>query len=358
MGLTIEQRKQAFIEAGRKLARVLNPETARGDMSDAERALLEEINGCASKNAWFTPDNVRSAMREIQAMLVPEALENWLEEYPGLNKQTEKPKTIAVIMAGNIPFVGFHDMMCVILSGNRFLGKLSSQDKHLPVKFAGLLFEAEPGLEERVVFSDTFIKEFDAVIATGSNNSARYFDYYFGRYPHVIRKNRNSLAFLNGEETDEELSSLAVDVFQYFGMGCRNVSKIMVPQGYDFTRLLDSFESWNHLKNHSKYFNNYEYYKAIFLVNQQPHFDNGFCLLTEDHRLSSPLAVLHYEYYSSAEAARSYVRTQHDSLQCVVASEKIQMKDVSTIPPGQTQKPRPQDYADGVDTLSFLLNLR
>lgn len=296
-------------------------------------------------------------MKEIQSMLAPEALESWLQAYPKLAERVENPKTVAVIMAGNIPFVGFHDMMCVLLSGHRLLGKLSSQDKHLPLIFAGLLFEAEPEIEDMVIFSDAIINEFDAVIATGTNNSARYFDYYFGKYPHIIRNNRNSLAFLTGEETDEELTALAADVFQYFGMGCRNVSKIMVPQGFDFTRLLDNFKHWNHLKDHSKYFNNYEYHKAIFLVNQKPHFDNGFCLLTEDERLVSPLAVLHYEYYSSTEAAVEYIHTHYYSLQCIVSSDTMQISGFSTVRFGQTQKPRPQDYADGVDTLSFLLNL-
>lgn len=358
MELSFEERRQAFIKVGRKLTAVLQNNNGGELLSPAENALLEEIHLSAEKNAWFTPENVRSAMEGIAAMLTPEALDNWLKEYPELQGKTTNPKTIAVIMAGNIPFVGFHDMLCVLLSGHRFLGKLSSQDKELPVKFGGLLFEAEPAMENLVVFADGIIKGFDAVIATGSNNSARYFDYYFGKYPHIIRKNRNSMAVLTGEENPEELSGLAADIFQYYGMGCRNVSKVMIPNGFDITALLESFSSWENLKNHSKYCNNYEYQKAIFLVNQRPHLDTGFVLLVEDERLVSPLAVLHYEYYTSLNAAERYATGHINDLQCLVAGKGVSFKGIPTVLPGETQKPRPQDYADGVDTLKFLLGLQ
>lgn len=357
MKLSFEERKQAFIKVGQKLTAVLQNSDGGESLSPAERAMLYEINTSADKNAWFTTENVKSAMEGIAAMLRPEALDSWLKGYPGLGEKVIKPKTIAVIMAGNIPFVGFHDMLCVLLSGHRFLGKLSSQDKELPVKFGGLLFEAEPAMESLVVFADGIIKGFDAVIATGSNNSARYFDYYFGKYPHIIRKNRNSMAVLTGGETREELSGLAADIFQYYGMGCRNVSKIMIPRGFDLISLLESFSSWENLKNHSKFCNNYEYQKAIFLVNQRPHLDTGFVLLVEDERLVSPLAVLHYEYYTSLNAAENYVTGHVNDLQCLVAGKGFNFTGIPTVLPGETQKPRPQDYADGVDTLKFLLDL-
>lgn len=357
MELSFEKRKQAFIKVGRRLSAILHNGDGGESLSPAEKALWDEINTSAEKNPWFTLENVKSAMEGIAAMLNSEALDSWLKEYPGLQEKVVNPKTIAVIMAGNIPFVGFHDMLCVLLSGHRFLGKLSSQDKELPVKFGDLLFEAEPEMKNLVIFNDGIIKEFDAVIATGSNNSARYFDYYFGRYPHIIRKNRNSMAVLTGEETPEELAGLTADIFQYFGMGCRNVSKIMIPQGFDFTPLLESFSSWENLKYHSKFCNNYEYQKAIFLVNQRPHLDTGFVLLVEDVRLVSPLAVVHYEYYFSHSAVENYISTHLDALQCVVAREGLRFNTITAVLPGEAQKPRPQDYADGVDTLKFLLGL-
>ncbi|TVQ13582.1 MAG: acyl-CoA reductase [Bacteroidetes bacterium] len=358
MKLSFNERKQAFIVLGQKLSNVLNNVPETGAFSAAEKDFYNEIHDSASKNSWFTLENVKSAMEGVAAMLLPEALDSWLLAYPNISRQVSNPRTVAVIMAGNIPFVGFHDMLCVLLSGNRFLGKLSSQDLFLPVKFAGMLFEAEPKMEAMVSFSDGIIKEFDAVIATGSNNSARYFDYYFGKYPHIIRKNRNSLAVLTGEETKEELTGLSNDIFQFYGMGCRNVSKILVPQDFDFIPLIESFHSWQHLKDHSKYFNNYEYQKAIFLVNQRPHLDNGYCLLVEDERLVSPLAVLHYEFYFSHNAVENYISTHLDALQCVVAREGLRFNTITSVLPGEAQKPRPQDYADGVDTLSFLLDLQ
>ncbi len=355
MEWSFEERKQAFVKVGQKLTAVIKNSDEGQSLSPAEKALWEEMKTSADKNAWFTPENVKSAMEGIAAMLTPEALDNWLNAYPALHKKNANPKTIAVIMAGNIPFVGFHDMLCVLLSGHRFLGKLSSQDKKLPVKFGELLFESAPEMGNFVVFSEGIIKEFDAVIATGSNNSARYFEYYFGRYPHIIRKNRNSMAILTGDETPEDLRGLGADIFQYFGMGCRNVSKIMVPGGFDFTPLLDSFSSWENLKNHSKFCNNYEYQKAIFLVNQRPHLDTGFVLLAEDERLVSPLAVVHYEYYTSLNDVESYLTSHFADIQCVVAGKGVNINSVKTLLPVETQKPGPQDYADGVDTLKFLM---
>lgn len=351
MTLSFSTRKQAFVNAGEKLSRVLQADNSTS-LSVAEKALYDEMKLSDTKNPWFTAENVRKAFEGIAHMLNPVVLESWLRGYPDLD--TPNPKTVAVIMAGNIPFVGFHDMMCVLLSGHRFLGKLSSQDKHLPVKFAGLLFEAEPALEKMTIFAESIIKGFDAVIATGSNNTARYFDYYFGKYPHIIRKNRNSLAVLSGKESDKELEGLADDVFQYFGMGCRNVSKIMVPVDFDLVHLIESFHKWEKLKDHSKFYNNYEYQKAIMLVNRIPHLDTGFSLLLKDTSLVSPLSVLHYSRYKSPEEVVGFIDANHERIQCIVAPGDIVQKNANVVLPGQTQFPAPHEYADGVDTLAFL----
>jgi hypothetical protein len=180
------------------------------------------------------------------------------------------------------------------------------------------------------------------VIATGSDNTARYFEYYFRTKPHIIRKNRSSIAVLTGNETDDQLIALGKDVFSYFGLGCRNVSKLVVPEGYDFTRPLRLWEVYHDVSNHHKYVNNYDYNKSILLINGTHHFDNGFALLTPNEALVSPISVLYYA--TSADLAS-------DKIQCIVGS------GANYIPFGTTQEPTLTDYADNVDTLKFLTGL-
>lgn len=356
MALSLEQRKNAFIEAGRKLDKIL---AANDDenLSGIEKIFYQNITQSPDHNPWFTIDFVKESLNGIVKMLQPEILNAWLAKYQISKQPTDLSRKVLVVMAGNIPLVGFHDFMCVLLSGHSFLGKLSSQDKKLPVVFADLLCEIEPGFSSKIVFYDEPVKDFDAVIATGSNNSARYFDYYFGKYPHIIRQNRNSIAVLSGQETKEELQALAKDVFLYFGLGCRNVSKLLVPQGYNFSILLDNFQEWEWIKDHSKYANNYDYQKAIFLVNGIDHYDNGFLIVSENESLSSPLSVLNYEKYQNAGQINDYLQVNRDSLQCVVASADMNLEFDIVVLPGESQNPGPEDYADGVDTLEFLLGL-
>ncbi len=354
MTLNLTQYKKAFIRTGNELEKVLNCTSPKA-LSEACKALYEEIQHSPHRNPWFTTRNVKMALAGIRSMLEPRVLDYWLNNYNVITPKN--PKTVAVIMAGNIPFVGFHDFMCVLLSGHHFLGKLSSQDKELPVKIADLLIEAEPELQDKITFSDGILGSFDAVIATGSNNSSRYFEYYFGKYPHIIRKNRSSLAILSGMESQQELQSLADDVFMYFGMGCRNVSKILVPLGYDLTVLLDAFSNWNFLHNHHKFFNNYEYQKAVLLVNNIPHLDTGFSLLIKDERLTSPLSVLYYDEYKEPQELKEYLEVNREILQCVVIPDGIDFDFPARVSPGTSQRPAPWDYADGVDTMKFLLQL-
>jgi hypothetical protein len=354
MTISFNTRKNAFFEVRKELERIILAENV-DFLSEAGKALYSEIVSAQQKNPWFTSENVRSALQGIKNMLNEDAIENWLSAYNLI--ENENPKTIAVIMAGNIPFVGFHDMMCVLLSGNYFLGKLSSHDKDIPVRFADLLFEVEPAFKDYVKFSYGTIKDFDAVIATGSNNSARYFEYYFGKYPHIIRKNRSSMGILSGNESKEELQLLADDIFMYYGMGCRNVSKILLPLGYNCIKLLDSFMKYDFLINHHKFYNNYEYQKAIMLVNSIHHYDTGFSLLVKDKRLSSPLSVVYFDEYESNEQVKDYISINRENLQCIVTIDNQKFGLQDTVKPGESQNPGPGDYADGVDTLAFLMQL-
>ncbi len=357
MRIGIDDRKNAFIALGQKIDKVLNSSSSHG-LTAGEEALFLEITDASNKNAWFTPENMRKALEGVRAMLNPTILEKWLAGYSIEEQNKEQGKIIAVIMAGNIPFVGFHDMLCVLLTGHKFLGKLSSQDKYLPAIVKSMLLEVEPRMEEYIVFTESIIKGFDAVIATGSNNSARYFNYYFGRYPHIIRKNRSSMAILSGDESPAELEALSYDIFQYFGMGCRNVSKLMVPKGYKIEQLIASLQRWSFLKDHHKFFNNYEYQKAIILVNKVDCLDIGFCLIVKDDRLVSPLAVLYFDEYDSQEELISYASLHEEEIQCIVAKDLTEEIKTAMVLPGQSQKPMPWDYADGVDTISFLLGIK
>jgi hypothetical protein len=321
------------------------------------KEFFEMVQQSEMKNPWFTRDNIFWSLEGIATMLEDEKLDAWLMNYD-LKDTLFRPKTIAVIMAGNLPLVGFHDLMCVILSGNKFLGKLSGQDSLLPVKIADMLIRLEPKLDPFIEFTEEKISVFDAVIATGSNNTARYFEYYFGKYPHIIRKNRNSIAVLSGNETQEELAELSKDIFLYFGMGCRSVSKIFIPSGYDLTNLINVFEGWKDICNHYKYFNNYEYHKAIFLVNREDHLDNGFILLQHHKGISSPLAVLYYDYYENLSDVEEYILENQDSIQCIVTgTQNLDKFYAPTVLFGETQQPGPEVYADRVDTMKFLIEL-
>lgn len=382
MILNISQRIAAFSELGRQFQQIANFGTG---LSAAGRALQEEIDQSPSHNPWFTPENVRQAIKGLAFMLSENKLHAWLRHYPKI-QQPLLPKTVAVIMAGNLPMVGFHDFLCVLLSGHHFLGKLSHQDNVLPQKVARLLCEIEPAYSPYIHFKDQeSLDGFDAVIATGNNNSARYFDYYFGKYPHVIRKNRSSAAWITGAETAEEFQALASDLFSYFGLGCRNVSHLLVPKGFDLTSILPHFEHWRSLADHHKYFNNYEYHKAIMLINQIPHYDNGFALFTPNEMLASPVSVIHYQEYESNKQVLQWLHQHHDALQCVAkviptgslpeynglqntgfdltSSVPHQNKGIlaqTSIPFenfGQTQQPELWDYADRRDTMNFLLAL-
>ena len=338
--MNLEDRISAFVNLGKKL---------RGLIHSGDFELLETINHQHFKNAWFTPENVRFALYAIAESLDKELIEKWLSKYPELINETE-PETIGIIMAGNIPLVGFHDFMCSLITGNRVIVKTSSKDSELIVYIAKILCEMNSGFDKMINFTQNSLSGFDAVIATGSNNTSRYFEYYFGKYPSIIRKNRNSIAVIDGSESEQELQELGRDIFSYFGLGCRNVSKIYIPEGYALNNLIDNWNGYSNVVYNSKYANNYDFYKAVFLVNKDKFLDTGYLLLKEETAISSPVSVLYYEYYNSKSELETVIETNKDNIQCVVSK--------TDVPFGKSQNPNLWDYSDGVDTIDFLLKIK
>ena len=330
---------QIIAELGRRL---LNPNAT----------LQQLIQGESNHNAWFTPESVQQAVTATGLSLTEDKLTQWLDRYDLPN---HTPKKVGLILAGNIPMVGFHDVLSVLVSGNIALIKASTQDARLIKNVLQKLVDIEPEIANRYQFIER-LEGFDAVIATGSNNSSRYFDYYFSKVPNIIRKNRNSVAVLTGEETTEQLHLLGKDVFDYYGLGCRNVSKLLVPKGYDFIPFFEAIESYHPVGNHHKFHNNYDYNKAIYLVNGDKHLDNGFLLVKEDERMVSPLAVLFYEEYEDLAAAQDWLSKQSEQIQCIVSTAHLQVSN-QVVDFGESQQPALWDYADGIDTMQFLTNL-
>jgi hypothetical protein len=315
----------------------------------------EEFNDIFDKaeqqNSWFTRANVIFAFKSWSEALSENNVQQWLSQYQ--LPQTTSPKKILIIMAGNLPLVGFHDLLCVLVAGHKAIVKLSSDDGVLLPYLIKQMKAFAPEWAEAVAFTDDKVTEYDAVIATGSDNTARYFEYYFGKKPHIIRKNRHSVAVLTGEETPEELQDLGKDIFLYYGLGCRSVSKLFVPQGYDFDLLFQAIYPYKDIIEEQKYANNYDYNKAVYLMSLYKLLENGFLLLKEDEHYGSPIATLFYEYYTNKEALKKKLATDREKIQCVVGHNFID----GEIPFGQTQTPKLWDYADGVNTLTFLLNL-
>jgi hypothetical protein len=317
-------------------------------MANPTSSFEQIITSVQHHNAWFTPEEVKKAITSLSNMLNRNDLENWFKEII----LHSSPKKVGLILAGNIPLVGFHDVLCVLATGHIALIKMSSSDDKLLPALLDQLIIFEPSLVDRIQYTDR-LAGFDAIIATGSNNSSRYFDYYFGKVPHIIRKNRNSVAVLNGSESQADLENLGRDIFDFFGLGCRNVSKIYIPKDYDLKYFFEPMEKYQPIINHFKYNNNYDYNKSIYLVNGVKHFDNGFLLVKEDENFVSPLAVLFYEEYSSITAVESELNSNSKQLQCIVSNLDLKISN-ATITFGESQHPKLWDYADNVDTVAFL----
>lgn len=309
-------------------------------------------------NPWFVPANTVKAVAALASILNEKNVKDWLSQYAHLEFDRTTQKRVGIIMAGNIPAVGFHDLLCVLVSGHHALVKCASDDSIIIPFLLDVLVQLQPGFRNQFTICRQF-DAMDAVIATGSNNSARYFDYYFGKYPHIIRRNRNSVAVLSGGESDGELMALGEDILRYFGLGCRNVSKLFVPDGYQFNRFFRAMDDagnilaespgHGHPIYHNKYMNNYDYHNALFLLNNEAFLTNNFLLLRENTALSTPVSVLHYERYSDPAEVKLKLEIEKDNIQCVVGN--------SALPFGSSQQPGLNDYADGIDTISFLLNL-
>lgn len=349
---TLAQRMAALEQVGRVMAALGAarpwPGHASGlaevEYNDLDRAVRE----ARIANGWATEENVRHAFSAWAKALQAESLATWLSAYPALEQPRAVVKTVGLILAGNVPLVGLHDVLCVWLSGHRARVKCSSQEPALIPALLKVLDTFLPGTMEQVVFTSEKLGAVDAVIATGSNNTARYFHHYFGQLPRIVRKSRVSVAVLDGSETEEELAALAEDVFRYYGLGCRNVSKVYVPQDFDLDRIFGAFFPWKDIVHHNKYGNNYDYTRALWMLDGVPFLENGFVLFREDKALPSPAATLHYERYSDIAKVEAELIAQADGIQCLVGRGKV--------PFGTTQFPALWEYADGVDTLEFLLN--
>jgi len=344
--MKLEERISAFSALGEILRDALPGKST--PYTDRVTYLIETQH---LKNQWFTPENIRLALKSIADELTAENLVKWTDSYPDL-KKTYKPLNVGIIMAGNVPLVGFHDFLSVLISGNRVIAKTSSKDPDLINLITDILISLNQEFKKIILISEGILSDFDIVIATGSDNSSRYFEHYFGRYPNIIRKNRNSIAVIDGKESSTEIEALGSDVFSYFGLGCRSVSKLFVPEKYDFSKMIPNWEKYSALINHSKYAGNYDFNKAVFLVNKEKFIDTGYLLLKEENTLSSPAAVLFYEYYNSQEQLYKVFENKKDKIQCIVGRDFL--------PFGKAQSPALWDYADGIDTINFILkkNLR
>ena len=338
-----EQRLRAFVELGNWIRAALN-----GKLEDSVQRRFEgAIELSYHENGWFTGENTRHALGSIADMLRADTLEQWAAKYP--IEEDGPAYTVGTILAGNIPMVGFHDLLCVLVSGHKVVAKSSHKDKRMLPLLAEQLITIDPAFVDRIRFVEK-LENYDAVIATGSGNSARYFNRYFGDVPHIIRKNRYGVAVLDGTEEKDELEAFGEDIFRYFGLGCRNVAKMFIPRDFDLDRFFEGIYAHHPVIQHNKYANNYDYHKAIWLLNEDEMLDNGFLLLREDENIGSPVGSLFYERYDSEEELENRLIDMAESIQCAVGH--------GGIPFGQAQKPAIDDYADNVDTMEFLSELK
>lgn len=317
----------------------------RGVTEDEYNHLIAVVNRQVHHNGWFTKESIHKSFAGIASWLNEKELEAWSSNY----SYSSNSCNVAIIMAGNLPLVGFHDLLSVLFSGHKAICKLSSDDKHLLPVLVSMLYTFDPRLEQRIQISLGKLEQFDAVIATGSNNSLTYFEQYFGKYPHIFRKNRTSIAILTGNESDEQLKSLGEDIFTYFGLGCRNVSFLFIPESFEISRFFNNIVSYGTIINHHKYANNYDYNKAVYLLNKIELLDNNFVLLRASDELFSPLSMIHYHRYKNSEEVNTFIANHEQDIQVIVGE--------GYEPFGRAQQPHLDDYADNVDTMKWLANL-
>lgn len=348
------EKKRSFIELGKFLSQFSENNTSKKQTVLHNDLFFDDFTALIklsqSHNGWYTPEQVYFSIQSWAEALTEENLNQWLSAY---DFQINEPKTVALILAGNIPLVGFHDFLCVLITGHNVLVKTSSNDQHLLPFLAKYISAIDSELGNKITFVAGKLENFDAVIATGSTNTARYFEYYFKDKPSIIRKSRNSIAVLNGKETKEQLTALGEDIFRYFGLGCRNVSKIFVPEGYSFDAFFEAIFEYQDVIHYEKYANNYDYNKAVFLMSNFKLLDNGFLTIKEDKSHASPISSVFYEFYSDINNLQARLQSENEQIQCIVSNNLIE----NSIDFGQTQKPKLWNYADNLDTISFLLTI-
>jgi len=348
------EKKKCFIELGKFLSQFSHDNTTKNDAVLHNDLFFDDfvklIELSQSHNGWFIPEQVYFSIQSWANALTEENLNKWLSDY---NFENVKQKTVGLIMAGNIPLVGFHDFLSVVITGHKALVKTSSNDQHLIKFLANYLIAVDTNISHCIEFTDEKLENFDAVIATGSNNTARYFEYYFKDKPSIIRKNRNSVAVLNGKESHNDLVNLGEDIFRYFGLGCRNVSKLFVPKGYNFDAFFKAMYEQAAVIYYEKYSNNYDYNKAVFLMSNFQLLDNEFLTIKEDTSYASPISSVFYEYYDDFSDIQNRLENDKDQIQCIVSNNLFP----NSISFGETQKPKLWDYADNVDTIAFLLTI-
>lgn len=348
------EKKRSFIELGKFLSQFSENNTSKNSTVLHNDLFFDDfielIKLSQSHNGWYTPEQVYFSIQSWSEALTEDNLNQWLSAY---DFQINEAKNIALILAGNIPLVGFHDFLSVLITGHNVMVKTSSNDQHLLPFLAKYIIAVDSDLASRITFVEGKLENFDAVIATGSNNTARYFEYYFKDKPSIIRKSRNSIAVLNGNETKEQLTALGEDIFRYFGLGCRNVSKIFVPKGYIFDSFFEAIFEYQDVIHYEKYANNYDYNKAVFLMSNFKLLDNGFLTIKEDKSHASPISSVFYEFYDDITDLEKRFESENEQIQCIVSNNLI----ANSINFGETQKPKLWNYADNIDTISFLLTI-
>ncbi len=353
--MKLQQRINAFVELGKFLSQFTSIEMIKKD-NIAHNDLFfygfkHQLKLAQEHNGWFTNENICFAIKNWSKLLINSVINKWIEKY-SFNEDVDIKK-IAIVMAGNIPLVGFHDFLSVLISGHSVLVKQSSSDKQLLPYLGKYLEYIAPEFKGRITFTEDKLQNFDAVIATGSDNTARYFEYYFKGKPSIIRKNRNAAAILTGNESNIQLEGLSEDIFRYYGLGCRNVSKLFVPDNYNFDAFFEAMYIWSPIINQAKYANNYDYNKAVYLMSEFDLLENGFLMIKEDTSYASPIATVFYEYYKDINSLKIKLKNDSKNIQCIVAEGILDTE----IKFGESQTPQLWDYADGIDVISFLLKL-
>ncbi|NOY36321.1 MAG: acyl-CoA reductase [Chlorobi bacterium] len=351
--MDLQERISAFAKLGEVFRRIGHAPAEEAGLKDKEKAFIASFDAIREINSWFDRENILFSFYALGKVMDRTAIESWLHKYPELN-HTGNKKKIGVVMAGNIPLVGFHDFMSVLITGNRFFGKTSTRDGGLHEAVANKLIAIEPRFSDDIAFTQDKLSGIDAVIATGSDNTARHFSWLYRGIPALIRKNMNSLAILNGSESSAQLESLSDDIFRYYGLGCRSVSKIFVPDNYDFTLLFRAFEKFNIISNHTSYRHNLLYQRANLAMEGTVYIDGRNILLTEHTGIASPVGVIYYQSYRNTKTVHTYLTEMHDKIQCIVA-DSVQWP--GAIPFGQSQFPALDDYADREDTIRFILSI-